>query len=421
VSPLSDETTTYTLAAAPSISFAGVYSTIIAVSLSANLNPVNTNYEIQSSTNSNFVTLSSAAITSGTIQLNGFTMYTIYYFRARAVPGVNPPSAWSDIISSVTTGIDSVVVSGPQYANANGITWTWPQSSAADLINYNVQVWEKGGALPLISANAGTSASYSYTAVTDKTTYYCSVQVNKTGGVSAWANSGYTLVDTGAPDPVSQITPGNAQTFSDNITFSWLAATDSASPIVSYWLQVVTPQSGTALSASPSLKKDISSNLVTVFDADLGNVFTKKITGLVSGKVYYARVKPKDSAGNWGNYSAWSSGVTVWSAAVASAKLIDKAIVAPNPVNPDDSITERRSASVLFYMPSAATVKIKIYTLTGRLVLDTSQDITPVGNCGSWLWDCKNGDGARVAPGGYICVLDGHREKSERLKIAVWY
>jgi hypothetical protein len=421
-SVFSAEASTYTLAAVPGVSFAGVYSTVIALTISANNNPSGTGFVLQSSTDSNFIAVSSASLIAGTTQLNNFTMYTTYYFRVRAEPANNPPTAWSAVISSVTTGIDSVAVTGPQYANANGITWAWTQASGngADLLNYRVQVFETDSATPLTDTSAGTNINYSFTQVTDKKQYYCRVQVIKTGGVSAWSSSGNTSVDTGAPDPVSQIKPANSQTFSDNVTFTWPAATDSESPIASYWLQVVTPQSGTTLNA-PSVRRDISTDTVAVFDGEVGNVLAKEITGLESGKVYYARVKAKDSAGNWGNFSNYSIGVTVWSATTASAQLLEGAIVAPNPVNPDDPIMERRMASVLFYMPETRTVSIKIYTLTGRPVLDLSQDVIPVGNCGTWLWDCKNGDGVRVAPGGYICVLNGHREKSERIKIAVWY
>ncbi len=411
----------WTAPAVPTLGFAGVYSTVVSLAIGANSNDPSTSYAVAIATNAQFNTaISSAGLSAGAVTLDNLSMFTTYFFRVRALSGhARPDSDWSTAISSVTTGVEGVTITGPQYANANGITWNWTQASAADLINYNVQVWEKDGTAPLVVANAGTNASYVFTAVADKKQYYCRVQVNKTGG-SVWSISGYTLVDAGAPDPVSQVTTGSAQTFSDHTVFNWPAATDSESPVVSYWLQVVTPRSGSAL-ASPSRSQVVSTDLVTVFDAEVGGVLTKEITGLESGKVYYARVKPKDSAGNWGNFSNWSGGVTVWSSAVASAKLIEHAIVAPNPVNPDDAITERRSASVLFYMPTTATVKIKIYTLTGRLVLEKSEDIVPVANCGTWLWDCKNGDGDRVAPGGYILVLDGHREKSERVKIAVWY
>ncbi|MBI4668221.1 MAG: hypothetical protein HY747_03390 [Elusimicrobia bacterium] len=48
-----------------------------------------------------------------------------------------------------------------------------------------------------------------------------------------------------------------------------------------------------------------------LFDGDIGNVLTKTTTGAVDGQTYYARVKAKNGAGLYGDWSGNSNGIAV--------------------------------------------------------------------------------------------------------------
>lgn len=87
-----------------------------------------------------------------------------------------------------------------------------------------------------------------------------------------------------------------AHTNSTSLTFSWNFGTaqDLETGIAGYYLQV---------GNSPD-----TSNL---FDGDVGNVFSKTVTGAKEGETYFARVRAKNGAGLYGNYSSNSDGIKV--------------------------------------------------------------------------------------------------------------
>ncbi|MEE9271266.1 MAG: FlgD immunoglobulin-like domain containing protein [Candidatus Krumholzibacteria bacterium] len=93
----------------------------------------------------------------------------------------------------------------------------------------------------------------------------------------------------------------------------------------------------------------------------------------------------------------------------------------PNPFHPNEAPT-----TIAYKISDDATVTIRIYTLSGGLVLKTTFDQgTPGGVTGlnEFQWDGRNGDGELVASGGYIVVVEavgnGETLQTMRRKIGV--
>jgi hypothetical protein len=93
----------------------------------------------------------------------------------------------------------------------------------------------------------------------------------------------------------------------------------------------------------------------------------------------------------------------------------------PNPFHPGEAPT-----TIAYKLAEDAAVSMKIYTLSGGLVLDEQFDPgAPGGIAGlnEIPWDGRNGDGQVVASGGYILVLEANRAGETlhvmRRKIAV--
>ena len=103
---------------------------------------------------------------------------------------------------------------------------------------------------------------------------------------SAIAGWGSTVPPT-APDPPTLVSPGTA------ITFKW----NASSGATKYHLQVNTLANFTG---------------TDLFNAELGDVASREVTGLSLGTTYYWRVK----AGNDGGWSDWSSVSSVLAAEV---------------------------------------------------------------------------------------------------------
>jgi hypothetical protein len=93
----------------------------------------------------------------------------------------------------------------------------------------------------------------------------------------------------------------------------------------------------------------------------------------------------------------------------------------PNPFHPGETPT-----TFAYKLDDNATVRIRIFTLTGGLVFE--HEISPgtpggIAGLNEFLWDGRNGDGELVASGGYILAVDaeggGETMHSMRRKIGV--
>jgi len=88
----------------------------------------------------------------------------------------------------------------------------------------------------------------------------------------------------------------------------------------------------------------------------------------------------------------------------------------PNPFHPGEQPT-----TIAYKLSDNATVKMRIYTLTGGLVFEKQfSPGTPGGTVGlnEYQWDGRNGDGTVVASGGYIVYIqaDGNGETLHQMR-----
>jgi hypothetical protein len=93
----------------------------------------------------------------------------------------------------------------------------------------------------------------------------------------------------------------------------------------------------------------------------------------------------------------------------------------PNPFHPGDAPT-----TIAYKLSDNAMVTMKIYTITGGLVLEKQFEMGATGGAAGlneFQWNGKNGDGEWVASGGYILVLEakgtGETIHTMRRKMAV--
>ena len=76
----------------------------------------------------------------------------------------------------------------------------------------------------------------------------------------------------------------------------------------------------------------------------------------------------------------------------------------PNPFHPDETAT-----TIAYVLDDNAAVRMRIYTLSGGLVLDrqfTSSDQGGTAGLNEVTWDGRNGNGENVASGGYILFIE---------------
>jgi len=88
----------------------------------------------------------------------------------------------------------------------------------------------------------------------------------------------------------------------------------------------------------------------------------------------------------------------------------------PNPFHPDGTPT-----TIAYKIDDNATVRLRIYTLTGGLVFEKTFAPGTIGGTAGlneFKWDGRNGDGTVVASGGYIVYIqaDGNGETLHQMR-----
>lgn len=209
------------------------------------------------------------------------------------------------------------LVSGTQYASyiytSNDVDYYKINVTTTGVINidltslpgdYDLYLLNSSGGEIASSKNWGTySESISYTAST-LGTYYLKIL----GYYGACSNSDSYILKATIPTSVpADSTPptgapgkpaANESISADNsITFTWTqgSVADTESGIVSYYLQVSTNTSFSTF----------------MYNGDIGNLLTKKISSCTQGLTYYARVRAKNGVGLYSEWSETSSGVQI--------------------------------------------------------------------------------------------------------------
>ncbi len=268
-------------------------------------------YYLQVSTNTSFDTCIFSENVGNTLSkeiddcVNGLT----YYARVKAGNKAELYGNWSQTSKGITidttppTGTPSTPTDEGKYSRINVINFTWTQGTATDesgIIGYYLQISTTTSFdYCLFDENTGNILTKEITDCINGKTYYARVKAkNGAGSYGEWSqiSDGITIdatIPEGAP---TKPTGPTRYVSSKEIAFTWTqgTATDE-SGIVGYYVQIST---------------DTSFNS-HIFNDEIGDVLSKSITDCSEGLSYYARVKVKNGAGSYGEWSQISDGVTV--------------------------------------------------------------------------------------------------------------
>jgi len=200
------------------------------------------------------------------------------------------------------TGNPSAPIDRGLYSGST-VTFQWTQSSAQDnesgIVGYYLQVSTNVSfAFNIFDADIGNYLIKEITGCLNGFTYYAKVRAkNGVGFYSTYSGiSNGITIDVTPPvgTPNSPVDRGNWG--SSEITFSWTIgnANDPESGISGYYLQVSTWQ-----------------GVGEKIDGYVGDVSSKTITNCENGKTYYARVKARNGAGLYTDWSGWSDGIII--------------------------------------------------------------------------------------------------------------
>jgi len=146
---------------------------------------------------------------------------------------------------------------------------------------------------------------------------------------------------------------------------------------------------------SIKIKDDISRAVVPNIQLRFDNVIGTRGGSNVNPVNNFTDLIPVNDPDNYPDYLI-RSGITN-----IRTNTIKAAYNYPNPFNPRKNTTK-----IAFYNPIAnSSVKIKIFTLTGRLVRDLSLNTPQSKGSVEVEWDGKNGRGQVVRNGVYVAVI----------------
>lgn len=403
-SALSAGATAFTLAADPA---AAGFSAITASGLTASwtsgspANPSYTLYRVQSSTDSAFggggTTDAVALSTSPT----GLTPNTTHYFRVRAINVAGQPTAFT---ASFATATLAAAPSAAVFAGVHISSVSFGWSGAGNPTGTVYQAEVSSDAFATIAASSLTLNTVStFTALNTGTVFAFRVRaVNRnsvpTSYTTAISTAAGLLSDTSPPTAPGRPTPDRLFSYDGNVFYTWTAAGSSVGILKYKFFLGTRPGADDVISNADSFVSSYS------------------VSGLATGRTYYALVLPVSNAGVNGFSSESSAGTAVF--LPEQEKAIVKPYNWPNPFDPAQGATQ-----IGVFLDEAAEVSLKIYDLRGGLVHASSRRFDAAGNQ-ILTWDGRDGRGALVAPGGYIGVVRkvyGSRSDTQKLKIAVLY
>ena len=297
------------------------------------------------------------------------------------------------------------------YNSTTGeLTISWPagldSKTPPDGLYYNFRIGSESGKDDLVAARYGSPLLGNFISKSTATVagspmqtrtfslyakgYYWSVQAIDTGlgyswsqegGESGWSEEGVFVDTTPPPSPSVPIDEGEA-TYNTTLTFRWTQPQpDPETKIFNYHMQV---------KESPNKTGEPYS---LIFDGDVGEVFSKKVSGCKYWKYYYAQVRAQSGYG-YGGWSGWSDGIMV-------VRLLD---ISNNLIHPKEGAD--KTATIKYFIINPAKVNLKIYNLMGELVrtLVDNRNIGP-GDYTEY-WSGENDSGSNVASGIYLVHIE---------------
>jgi hypothetical protein len=401
----SDAVSTHTLAAPPAPGappFTGLAANSLTFSWTAGspANPSYTLYELDASTSSVFAaTVSTTFATAVSSAPAGLSPNTTYFYRVRAINIDGAPTAYTATQATATlAAVPSGPVAGPVFITSG--VFNWSAGGNPPGTQYVAQV-SSDNFFSLTDSSATLATSATFFTLTPGTQVFLRVlAINRNSVASAFSavisTSAGNLSNTSAPGAPGAPAADRSFSYDGTALFAWAPASSPVG-ILDYNLIVGSLPGGSDLFAG------------TV------SIASYTATGMTTGRTYYAQVRARSNAGVYSLFSPVSQGLPVFIPAQTAA--INKPYSWPNPFDPS-----KGEAQIGFNLEQAADVTLKMYTLQGRFVSSATRSF-PAGNQ-IMSWNGANGSGMRVAPGGYIGVIEKHygsRTDSQRLKIAVLY
>ncbi|MFB0526213.1 MAG: T9SS type A sorting domain-containing protein [bacterium] len=267
---------------------------------------------------------------------------------------------------------------------------------------YNLRIGTEPGADDLVAARYGSpllgnflskNKSGNQNTLTFKVYgkgYYWSVQtIDTTLGFSwseestesGWAEEG-VFVDTTPPPSPSVPTDDGEATYNTALTFRWTQPEkDPETKIYNYHLHV---------KESPN---ETGEPYSLIFDGNVGEVFSKKVSGCKYWKYYFARVQAHSGGGE-----TWSAD---WSDGIMVVRLLDISNNLIHPRKADDN-----KAEIKYFIINLTKVTLKIYNLMGELVKVLVDNENR--ESGDYLepWSGENEKGSTVASGIYLVHIE---------------
>lgn len=238
------------------------------------------------------------------------TVGTTYYWRARARDLAGNWGVWTPIRSIITQAAlpAAPVVTAPAISsitNNPALTFTWNAVTGA--ASYDVQIDNQAAfASPEATGNVATNSFTPSSAITPDGLYYYRIRaINATGGIGPWSVVRAFTLDTAAPAAPVIALPVNGATPIGTPTFIWSAAAGANAYQFQY-------------SSDAFASVDYSTAGDTYPGTPLA-VTSHKPSGMTMGTTYSWRVRARDMAGNWGDWS------TIWN-------VIPQATLPPVPV-----------------------------------------------------------------------------------------
>ena len=288
-------------------------------------------YRVDVSTNSSFSTFVSGyqnLDVGNAISRNvtGLSASTIYYYRVRSYNSAGT-SGNSNTISVTTLALQPPVAPTASTAtNVTGGGFTAHWSSVSNATGYLLDISTSSSFASHTTWNAGNVTSRSMSGLSASTIYYYRVRAYNAAGTSGNSNVISVMTLTLQP-PLAPTATAVTNLASSGFTGNW----SSVSGATGYRLDVSTSSS-------------FSSYVSGYQSLNVGNVFSKSVSGLSASKAYYYRVRAYNGAGTSGN----SNVISVTTSSITLAQMLS-----PSPGPPGSTFT---SSTVTFSWTAGVSV-----------------------------------------------------------------
>ncbi len=167
----------------------------------------------------------------------GLTGMTTKFYRVRADNGTN--GAWSDVMSDTTPAGKPAMVTlsnppSPELADKFVISWTAPAKGGSAITGYQIQVWEDGAWMDLMSVG-GSVTSYTHEPIPGATTKYYRVRAMNAVGEGPWSATQTRVTIAGKPGaPVLNASANGTS----EIRLTWTMPATGGTNLTAYQIQV---------------------------------------------------------------------------------------------------------------------------------------------------------------------------------------